>query len=248
MARAFVGTSGFAYRHWGRGVFYPVDLPQRKWLEYYAQHFATVELNVSFYRIPSQEAFRSWAHRTPPGFKFSVKGPKLITHRLKLEGVDGVLQQFTTAYRSLGDRLAVVLWQLPPRFNCDPARLRSFLAKLPDTERHAFEFRDESWFCEPVYDALREARASFCWADQPRPTPVAITSDLVYIRRHGPGGHRSRYDISELRTLADTVRKLLDDGSDVYVYFNNDVAGHAVLNARELMALLPEPAPEAPAD
>lgn len=239
MARKLIGTSGFSYAHWGNGVFYPPGLPRYRWLEYYAGRFSTVELNVTFYRLPSRESFRSWARRTPPEFRFAVKGSKLITHQLKLEGVDDALARLFDACRGLGDGFGAVLWQLPPRFGLDLARLKSFLSKLPRGVRHAFEFRDRSWLCEPVYELLESAGAALCWADQPGTTPEVVTSDFVYIRRHGPGGgHGSCYGIEHLRELAFRIRECTVRGRDVYVYFNNDVAGYAVKNADELLGLL----------
>ncbi|MFN3467773.1 MAG: DUF72 domain-containing protein, partial [Candidatus Brocadiales bacterium] len=162
-----MGTSGFIYPHWGNGVFYPEGLPQRRWLEYYAEYFDTVELNVAFYRLPTEVAFRSWYKRTPKGFAFALKGSRFITHVKRLKDCQEPLELYFGRARLLKEKLSVVLWQLPPRYKKDVQRLETFIKFLKPyaSYRHAFEFRDASWMSEEVYKLLSEADMALCEAD-----------------------------------------------------------------------------------
>ncbi|MBC7345545.1 MAG: DUF72 domain-containing protein, partial [Clostridia bacterium] len=167
MPELLVGTSGYNYRHWGQGVFYPPGLSSHRWLEYYAQHFGAVELNVTFYRLPEPKTFAGWHRRTPNDFRFVVKGSRLITHVRRLKGVEDALAVFFQNASALGDKLSCALWQLPPRFPQDVGLLAQFIRQLPRSCRHSIEFRDESWLTEEVYELLREAGISLCLADRP---------------------------------------------------------------------------------
>lgn len=253
MARAWVGTSGYNYPHWA-GVLYPEDLPAERWFDRYVQVFDAVELNVTFYRLPGPRTFESWARRAPPHFAFVVKGSRYITHVRRLRDPREPVRVLLDACRPLGDRLHGVLWQLPPRFHTDPQRLRDFLRALPRSVRHAFEFRDRSWFCEPVYELLAEFDAAVVCADWPfqvlppgmrprgvdRPVvPVPQTAGWWYLRRHGPGdAYSGCYPDSSLRADARWAAGQLVAGREGYVFFNNDVAGHAVRNALTLRRML----------
>ena len=255
--QAFVGTSGFIYPHWGGGVFYPEDLPQRRWLEYYAGHFDTAELNVTFYRLPTEGAFRSWYKRTPKGFAFALKGSRFITHIKRLKDCQGPLESYFDRARLLKEKLSVVLWQLPPRYKKDTQRLKTFIKSLkPYTAcRHAFEFRDASWVAEEVYELLGEADMALCEADWPgmpqstlngpvtaSPVPIRYRASFVYLRHHGPGGewglYSGCYSKAFLREEAERIKALLKQGRSVYIYFNNDAEGWAVRNALELKEIL----------
>lgn len=240
-----IGTSGFVYPHWGGDVFYPEALPQRKWLEYYCEHFDTVELNVAFYRLPTEQAFESWYKRTPKGFAFALKGSRFITHVKRLKDCQGPLKLYFTRARLLKEKLSIVLWQLPPRFKKDTQRLQSFIKYLKPyaNYRHAFEFRDESWMAEEVYEWLRGAGMAICEADWPgMPQGLPVTASFAYLRRHGPeaewGLYSGCYSKAALRRDARRIKGWLKQGRDVYVYFNNDAEGWAVRNALELKEML----------
>jgi uncharacterized protein YecE (DUF72 family) len=231
--KAHIGTSGFTYRHW-KHVFYPPDVPQKRWLEYFAEHFDTVEINSSYYHMPRASVCAAWKHRTPEGFLFVMKMNGLVTHRRRLVGVEGMLTDFLAAVDELGEKLGPVLVQLPPRFGADVPRLDSFLRLCPGDYRWAVEFRDPSWLCEEVYGVLRRHNAALVVHDLIADHPRQITADFVYIRYHGPQKYSGCYPDDYLRAQGRQIRKDLRSGRDVYAYFNNDVEGFAVRNAATL--------------
>jgi len=241
--RVEIGCSGFVYKHW-KGDFYPAELPQRKWLEYYAEKFDTVELNITFYRLPRESVFAGWHERTPPGFKFVLKGSKLITHWKRLAGVEDAVSELVGRGRLLKDKLGLILWQLPPGDQMEFERLESFVRLLKKTApglRQAFEFRNPSWFMPEVYDLLREADMTFCYADWPQGlSELPDDFPYLYIRRHGPAGqaYRGSYSEKHLAELAQSLKNWRGQAKDVYVYFNNDLGGHAPRNALRLKELL----------
>jgi len=229
-----IGTSGWVYPHW-RGVFYPPGLPQSHWYSHYAKIFDTVEVNYSFYRLPSEEAFDCWREQAPPGFIYAVKANRYITHVKRLKDAAEPLARFLARARRLGEKLGPILWQLPPRWRANPERLENFAALLPPDLTHAFEFRDSRWFVEPVRRIL-----AFCIFDMPGlPCPTWVTSDVVYLRFHGSGVvYEGRYGREGLQPWAARIREWLCKGRRVYAYFNNDAFGFAVEDARELRELL----------
>jgi uncharacterized protein YecE (DUF72 family) len=234
----WIGTSGWNYRHW-RGVFYPRELPSSAWLAYYARHLDTVEINYSFYRVPKPENFAAWREQTPPGFCFAVKGNRFITHLKRLREPAEPLERFFTSTAPLGDRAGPILWQLPPQFHCDLSRLATFLAALPAAYRHAFEFRHDSWYVEPVYRALAAHDAALCLADRGgSTTPLVRTATWVYVRFHGGQGEGWAYLDDQLATWAERIARYRAEASTVYAYFNNDPHGHAIADARRLAGLL----------
>ncbi len=246
-ATAFVGTSGFTYKHWGNGTFYPKGLSPGKWLEFYAGRFNTVELNVTFYRLPAEDTFRSWRKRTPDTFRFAIKGSRFITHVKRLNDCREPLKLYFKRARFLKEKLSVVLWQLPPQFKKDTQRLSDFvrLLKRYKSVRHTFEFRDETWFNEDVYGLLHDADAALCMADWPRykarTAKIPETASFVYLRRHGPAGGRPYtgcYQKEELQRDARKIRRWLAEGKDVYIYFNNDARGWAARNALDVRRLV----------
>lgn len=240
MPRLFIGCSGFTYPHW-RGRFYPEKLGQAHWFEYYTSVFSSVELNVTFYRLVKPETFDRWRENSPTGFSFTVKGSRYITHIKKLEQLESPLERFFEGVLHLEEKLAAVLWQFPPSFALNMERLEKFLNSLePYGVRHAFEFRNESWGQKEVFDLLAKAGAALCSADWPEfAADPPLTADFVYLRRHGRGGeYSSRYSTEELEADARRIRRYLEKGEDVHIYFNNDVNGYAPENARELMGML----------
>jgi uncharacterized protein YecE (DUF72 family) len=230
-----VGTSGWHYKHW-RSVFYPADLKPRDWLRYYAARLSCVELNNSFYRIPSAHNIELWAGEAPAGFRFAVKAWGGITHRKRLHDCAALLDAFLQPVLQLGRRLGPILFQLPPRWPCNPERLRDFLAQLPRRRnlRYAFEFRDPSWHNADIYRLLAEYDAAFCLFELggQRTRYDIATADLVYVRLHGPAGrYGGDYSAAALRRWADRLRGWRDEGRDVWLFFDNDQAGYAVKNA-----------------
>ncbi len=238
-ARFRVGTSGWIYPHW-RGVFYPERLRQAAWFEHYAQHFDTVEINYSFYRLPSPEAFDRWREQSPEAFLFAVKANRFLTHVRRLKGIEEPLDRFLGNARRLGPKLGPILWQLPPNWRPDLPRLEAFAALLPRDLVHAFEFRDPRWFIEPVRSVLEQHGLSLCVFDMPEhPCPVWATSPVVYMRFHGVAMvYGGQYGRNRLRAWARRIAGWLEEGRSVYAYFNNDALGYAVEDAKVLRELV----------
>jgi uncharacterized protein YecE (DUF72 family) len=240
--RIRVGTSGYVYRHW-RGVLYPEGLAQRLWLARYASFFDTVEMNATFYRLPTPETVERWRDGVPPGFTFAVKGSRYLTHLKRLLDADEGVRRFYEPVSRFGRKLGPVLWQLPPHLKPDPARLERFLSRLP-AGRHAVEFRDPAWYEEETCAVLQRHGAAFCEHDHVDREPPRLTGAFRYVRFHGTTGKYSgRYGLSELRPRAADYLASARRGVDVFVYFNNDVGGHAVRDALELLALVGEDRP-----
>ena len=240
--RVRVGTSGWIYKHW-KGVVYPAGLPVRRWLAHYTASFDTVEVNNSLYRLPSEGTFRDWAQQGSPGFLFAVKASRYLTHMKKLKDPEGPLELFLGRVRALGEHLGPILYQLPPGWHVDVARLRHFLSLLPPHLTHVVEFRDPTWYTDEVRSALTEHGIGFCIHDlRSEPTPDWVTGRAVYLRFHGPTtrAYAGRYSPGQMQEWATRIEGWRRAGYDVYAYFNNDDAGHAVANARELRSLLDE--------
>ncbi len=241
VAKIWIGTSGYNYSHWGNGIFYPSGLARNKWLQHYLKYFSTTELNVTFYRLPSEKSFSSWYERTPNDFLFAIKGSRFITHVKRLKEPEDSLKLFFDRARLLRSKLGVILWQLPPRFRIDLERLEYFVRQLAaHPYRNAFEFREKSWFCKEVFTLLKRYNMALCQADYPGlEVRVPRTADFVYIRRHGSQRlYTSCYTEKELRRDRDRIRKVTRESRDIFVYFNNDAEGYAVQNASTLMRFL----------
>lgn len=232
-----IGTSGWSYPDW-RGRFYPSDLAQKDWLEFYARQFRTVEINMSFYRFPKPETLKAWVDRTPPGFLFSLKANRRITHVKKLKDVRSDVRYFGLLADSLGDRLGCLLFQLPPSLSRDTVLLAEFLSILEPHRRNVLEFRHESWFTDDVLELLRSRGAVFCAVSSTKvPRLVAATSETAYVRFHGlRGEHRYVYTDEELEEWAAEIRRL--PAREVFIYFNNDYRAYAAANAHRLAELL----------
>ena len=244
MATYYVGTSGWVYRHW-REVFYPPKLPQSRWLEHYTQHFSTVELNNSFYRLPTQKAFCRWRETSPDGFVYAVKVSRFITHIKRLKDVDEPVETFISRARVLGEKLGPLLYQLPPNMQRNDERLEGFLSLLPQGLRHVVEFRHQSWMDEGVFDMLRKHNVGLCVFDMPDLScPLVATADFAYIRFHGATGlYYSCYSDEELEDWAGRIAALAKGLDAAYIYFNNDAEAHAVRNAQTLREKLMGEAP-----
>ncbi len=245
MARILIGTSGWTYASW-RGSFYPADLPSRSYLQFYARRFITTEVNYSFYHLPRPATYEKWAAQVPDGFVFAIKASRLITHARRLVDVDEPWRLFVRNARSLGPHLGPILCQFPPSVRCNRARLEDFLKMAKQAAptsvplRVVFEFRHASWFTTDVYRLLQQYDAALCIADSPRyPREDVRTASFIYLRFHGRTKlFASSYSKAELAKEAKQIRRYLHAGLDVYAYFNNDAEGHAVANARTLLALL----------
>jgi uncharacterized protein YecE (DUF72 family) len=240
MPRKHIGCSGFLYDHW-RGSFYPEGLAKSRWFGYYTEKFSTVELNVTFYRLPRKETFVKWREETPGGFTFALKGSRFITHVKRLKDPGQPVRTFMGLALLLKEKLGVVLWQLPPNFGKDTERLAGFLEALrPYGVRNAFEFRNETWVDREVAALIRREGHALCMADWPPfVDDLPVTGDFVYMRRHGRGGsYDTCYTEGELRHDAERVRRYLGMKKDVFVYFNNDAHGYAPRNVLELREML----------
>jgi uncharacterized protein YecE (DUF72 family) len=237
---AFIGTSGWNYKHWANGIFYPRGLAMTEWLRYFSRTFGTVEINSSFYRLPTAAAFAGWREQVPEDFTFSVKASRFLTHIKRLKDPEDPLALFFSRASHLGNRLGPVLFQLPPQFKCDPGRLDRFLAAIrmhaAEIPRTAIEFRHSSWLNERVFTALADHGVALCFADwHDLPVGNPVTANFVYIRRHGGTASGSNYTARELNQDASRIESWLTrDKHDVYVYFNNDLKGYAVRNALSL--------------
>ncbi|MFW6076319.1 MAG: DUF72 domain-containing protein [Hyphomicrobiales bacterium] len=236
--RIRIGTSGWVYGHW-RNVFYPQGLPQSRWFAFYARHFPTVEINATFYREPREAAVASWRDQAPPGFLYAVKAHRFMTHMKKLADCAEPVRRFFARAELLGDRLGPILFQIAPQVPVEPERLATFAALLPRDHTHVFEFRDARWFTPEVRDVLAGADLVFCIHDAPGlDCPDWVTAKSAYYRFHGPAGappYAGSYDDRALKRLARAIAATAAAGHDVYVYFNNDLHGHATTNARRLI-------------
>lgn len=237
----YIGTSGWSYDHW-QGILYPHDIPPRERLDYYLQHFSTVELNASYYRWPNEATFASWHNRVPSGFQMTVKAPRGLTHSKRLYEPEAWLERIERSVELLGEKMGVLLMQLPPKFECDLDRLRYFLEQFPPHLRGAYEFRHPSWNTEAVFQLLEEHNAAYCiMSGAHLPCVLRATAPFVYVRLHGPDLgylYAGSYSDDDLSWWAERVREWEGQGRDVYAYFNNDGYGHAVRNALTLKQLV----------
>jgi uncharacterized protein YecE (DUF72 family) len=245
---AVVGTSGWQYDDW-RGVLYPKELPKAKWLEHFSAHFPACEVNNTFYNLPKEQVFASWATRTPEAFTFALKASRFITHVRRLDDVAEAVTRLVERASLLGEKLGPVLYQLPPSLGRDDRLLASFLEILPEHPRSAIEFRNASWFDEEVFAAMGKRDVALCIADGEKPSPIRATASWAYLRLHGGPGY-TQYPPEENAAWAERIAGIAAETDPVYVFFNNDVAGAAVLDARAItgrLAALGVPVAEPPA-
>ena len=241
--KVFGGTSGWNYRHWSDGRFYPADLAQGDWLAYYADRFGTVEVNNTFYRLPEAKTFRDWAHKVPAKFVFAVKVSRFITHIKRLKEPEQSLKLFLSRALLLKKKLGPILFQLPPQMKFDRERLERLIACLRRRRklRIVLEVRHESWLTQEVYDLVGGAGWTLCLADYPglEYQPPAL-GPFCYIRRHGATAlYAGCYSDDQLAQDAKFAIELAKQGKDVYIYFNNDAEAYAVKNAQTLMGMIP---------
>ena len=238
-ADVHVGCSGWVYKHW-RGLFYPEGLPQKRWFERYAEDFDTVEINASFYRLPLSSTFDAWREKAPPAFRYAVKVNRFITHLKKLAGVEDAVAEFAVLARRLGPTLGPLLYQLPPGFKRDLGRLESFLELVPKDISNVFEFRNKDWYVPETYALLDEYGAAFCVHDMPgSKTERIATGPIAYIRFHGgEGKYWGRYSDEGLLSWTDWIIEQRRAGRSIWCYFNNDIHGHAIEDARTLKSMI----------
>ena len=235
----YVGCSGWHYEHW-RGLYYPQELPTSKWLSFYAQQFDSVELNNSFYRVPSEKAFTTWRECTPEDFIFAVKVSRFITHIKRLRNLGSSVERFLARVELLKEKLGPLLYQLPPSMKRNDELLQNFLSSLPSRYQHVIEFRHKSWIDEAVFDILHTHNVGLCVFDMPGLScPLVATSDFAYVRFHGSEGlYSSRYSDKQLAEWARKIARLGKNVRTSYIYFNNDAMAFAVENAIMLRNLL----------
>ena len=238
-ADIWIGSSGYVYRHWRKGIFYPSGLPTREELRYFAAHFRTAELNNPFYRLPTPEMFLRWRDSTPPDFRFAVKASRYITHIKRLRDVGAELALFLERADHLGPKLGPQLFQLPPTQQRDLGRLSQFLALLSGARQWVMEFRHPSWHTDLVYQVLTDHHVALCIPVGGGLYPDRVTTaPFTYFRMHRgqePGGGFAE---DEITSWAGQISALRSAGKEVYVYFNNDWGGYAIRDAMRLRELL----------
>ncbi len=235
----WVGTSGYNYPEW-KGTFYPADLAAAKMLPYYAARFPTVEINYTFYRMPSEKLLAGWTAQVPKAFRFTLKAPRRITHDAKLVNCEALTTTFCLVAGTLGDQLGSLLFQLPPTLKKDLPRLDAFLDTLPPKAPAAFEFRHASWFDDAVFARLKERGCALCVADSEKlETPLEVTSDFGYFRLRDEG-----YEPNDIEEWAGKIGSLQSRCTDIYVYFKHEERGIGPEFARQLMRHLGLPTPE----
>lgn len=232
-----IGCSGFHYKHW-KGDFYPIDLPQKRWFEYYNKHFQTLELNVTFYRFPRLPVLQEWYQNSSPDFVFAAKVFKGITHYRQFVNCGQMLADFYGLLREgLKEKLGCVLFQMPPRMAYKPGKLDQVLEILDPTFNNVLEFRHESWWNAEVYQKLMKQKIIFCGQSHPMlPDEVVVTNKIVYYRFHGvPHLYSSSYNTAQLISLVNDIET--SQVKQAFIYFNNDSHGWAIHNAIDLKAI-----------
>lgn len=232
-----IGTSGWSYAHWGN--FYE-DLPAKKWLSHYATYFSTVEINSSFYHLPTEKSGKNWYASTPKGFIFSVKASRYITHVKRLNESKESVDQFLQAIEPLKEKLGPILFLLSPSYKLNYGRLEEFVKQLPNGYLYTFEFRNASWFTKEIYALLKKHKIALCISDLGgKLTPIEVTAPFVYVRLHGPQkAYSGRYSSAKLRGWAKRVEEWRAKKLKCYIYFDNDEKGFAVEDAAKLIELI----------
>ncbi|MFP4548899.1 MAG: DUF72 domain-containing protein [Fidelibacterota bacterium] len=238
----YIGTSGWSYDHWVN-KFYPEDLKKNEWLSYYAEQFNTVELNMSFYQFPFPNMLKGWYKKIPDQFQMTMKANRNITHRRQFKDTDELVNRFYQRAEFMEDKMGCILYQTPPTFKYEEEtvkQLTSFFKTLDHDYMNVMEFRHPDWWNEEVYELLKDHQIGFCVVSGlDMPQEVRVTADVAYFRFHGPGeGYASKYSESDIQQWRDKIKSVLEDVDRVYCYFNNDMEGYAVENARYLQQLL----------
>lgn len=242
MKPVYIGTSGWSYKGWEK-AFYPPDIPQSQHFEYYLTQFPTVEINLTFYRLPTRKMVQDWHDNAPKKFLYAIKGSRFITHMKKLSHLGNALDKFFNRLKPLNKHMGPVLWQLPALLKKDAERLADFLQRLPNNHRHAMEFRHPSWLDDDIFALLRKHHvAHVSVSSSGMPMNPTVTTDFIYIRFHGlSGGAAHDYTTAELKPWA---RHICGYPEKVFAYFNNDINTRAPYNACKLMEMIGERAVE----
>jgi uncharacterized protein YecE (DUF72 family) len=237
--RIYIGTSGWNYKHW-KGTFYPADVKDSEQFGLYMQTFNTVELNNSFYHLPAIKTFSGWRKAASEGFIFSIKASRYITHMKKLIVDKDSIKKFFSHAGTLKEKMGPVLFQLPPHWKINVERLATFLARLPKGKRYTFEFRNETWYQEQVYELLKKYNCAFCIYELERHlSPFKETANFIYIGLHGPGNkYQGSYSDTALQKWKTRCLKWQENSKDVYIYFDNDQEGFAAFNAQKLLEMI----------
>ncbi|TWI97674.1 uncharacterized protein YecE (DUF72 family) [Mucilaginibacter frigoritolerans] len=234
-----IGCSGFHYKDW-KGPFYPTDLPQRKWFDFYCEHFKTLELNVTFYRFPQLSFLQNWYQKSPADFRFSVKAPRAITHYKKFNDTsDLIISFYDTINNGLQEKLGPVLFQMPPSYHYSEANLKKIINSLNPSFKNVLELRHTSWWRDDVYEELVKNKITFCGMSHPTlPDEVIVNTDVVYYRFHGvPELYRSRYSVEFLQKIVNSI-KSNNQTKEAWCYFNNDYDTIGVINAKEMLGMV----------
>jgi uncharacterized protein YecE (DUF72 family) len=240
MSRFIFGTSGFQYDHW-KGTFYPETLPRSDWFSHYSGIFGAVEINNTFYGLPSEKTFDTWREQAPEGFTYALKFSRYGSHMKHLKDPEETIATFMEGARRLQECLGPVLVQLPPRWRPDPERLEAFLKAVPGEVRWVVELRNPHWLREDVLGILEKQGAALCIHDLLEFHPRKLTADWTYLRFHGPEKYSGSYPSKVLQGEAGWITAQLEGGTDVYAFFNNDEGGMAPRNARELANMVAPP-------
>lgn len=237
--KIYIGTSGWHYTHW-KGPYYPKDLAAKDFLSFYIEEFETVEINNTFYKLPELSTIKTWKSSVPKPFLFSVKASRYITHVKRLKDPKQTLKNFFDRIKHLKPKIGVILIQLPPKWGLNLDRFEAFLKALPKGYRFAFELRDESWLCDPVYQLLRKHNCALCLYEiAGKKPPKILTANFVYVRLHGPkSAYQGSYSSKQLDKWAKDFLTWRKQGLDVFCYFDNDEKGYAPKNALSLLETL----------
>lgn len=227
-----IGTSGWSYEHW-KEKFYPKGIKSKERLSFYSKSFSTVEINNSFYNLPKEETLINWRESVPENFVFSIKANRYLTHIRRLRAEEKSVELFFSRVKVLGPKMGPVLFQLPPNLSGDVMLFKQFLKLLPQKQKVVFEFRNDSWYEQEIFNIFKENGLTLCFHDHSdAPPPLLITSNILYIRMHGPSGSYSgKYSEKEIKTLARKILNLKGEVNEVYCYFNDDIKGYAIENA-----------------
>ena len=234
-----IGCSGFYYKDW-KEIFYPKDVPQRLWFEFYCQHFNTLELNVTFYRFPQASMLKSWYERSSPDFSFAVKAPRMITHYKKLNDCENLIADFyQTVHEGLKEKTGCLLFQFPPSFHYNQENLDKIISSLNHRHPNVVEFRHASWWNDEVYKILGKNKISFSGMSHPTlPDKIIENTSLLYYRMHGvPQLYKSPYALADLKKIVKKIEESFKT-KNAFVYFNNDIGGNAIKNAKEMIGLV----------
>lgn len=235
-----IGTSGWSYKYWV-GRFYPEKSNSEQQFKFYAKHFDTVEINNSFYKLPPRSVFENWYENSPKNFLFVVKANRFITHMLKLTKPQEPIARLFNSIDALNEKLGPILFQLPPKWKVNANRFREFLEALPKGNRYVFEFRNETWYNNEVYQIMRDYNCGFCIYELAgHISPMEITADFVYLRLHGPTEfkYQGSYSDDALKKWAKQCMEWKKEKKDVYVYFDNDHEANAPFNAITLKRIV----------